>query len=41
MFQRVRNLSSLGRINHLRYDNIPSRCGRQSMSLFNKIRFKK
>ena len=29
MFQRVRNLSSFGRINHLRYDNIPSRCGKE------------
>lgn len=29
MFQRVRNLSSFGRINHLRYGNIPSRCGRE------------
>ncbi len=29
MLTKVRNLSSLSRINHLRYGNLPSRCGRE------------
>ena len=29
MIQKIRPLTSIGRINHMRYKTLPSRCGRE------------
>ena len=40
MFQRVRNLSNIVRNNHLRYDRLPSRCGREKCYCLMKLDLK-
>ena len=40
MFQKVRTLSSMSRINHLRYGRLPSRCGRETCHCLMKLDLK-
>jgi hypothetical protein len=37
MYNRVKTLSSLSRINHLRYGRLPSRCGRDKCHCLIKL----
>jgi hypothetical protein len=40
MYNRVKTLSSLSRINHLRYGRLPSRCGRETCNCLIRLDLK-
>ena len=40
MIQKIRTLTSFGRINHMRYKTLPSRCGRDKCHCLEKLDLK-